>query len=266
MHINHFPLPFSRFRGKGEDIKWVKREFKVPMNDGMSKNQRRRLFAMQVEEQRRNQQRMDAWQHHEFRCNFFGLDPFRVRPEDVPSWVDLENRQWFTYDLTEVPTPPNYMHVTMKAPEAERASIADYEIPHMDLPEGWEYAMDAKGRLYFFHRKIRIPQWEVPIKLLPLTSGAEKGGAGGDGKGRMSGRNGLQNGNYGQVGMAVGHNEEDEEEEEDRNDDSSTTDTCDSSEDEMVKRINRIKKLHKIGVPHSTIGEWWGWGYPGIIL
>lgn len=218
----------------------MKREFKTPVNDGMSKNQRRRLFAMQVEEQRRNQQRMDTWQHHEFRCNFFGLDPFRVRPEDVPSWVDLENRQWFTYDLTEVPTPPNYMHVTMKAPDTEQANILDYDIPKMDLPEGWEYAMDARGRLYYYHKKIRIPQWEVPIKLLPLLVSRGDGDMDcADGKGR----NGLLNGHGGNT------------REEDRNDDSSTTDTCDSDEEEMVKRINRIKKLHKIGVAHSTIGE-----------
>lgn len=227
----------ERFKGKNPDeIKWVKREFKVqPVNDGMSKNQRRRLFAMQVEEQRRMQQRMDAWQHHEFRCNFFGLDPFRVRPEDVPSWVDLENRQWFTYDLTEVSTPPNYMHVTMKPPDAEPANIADYEIPSLDLPEGWEYAMDPRGRLFYFHKKIRIPQWELPIKLLPLSQ--EK-------RAEMRPQNG-----YGRShGMDMG------DEESDRNDDSSTTDTCDSSEEEMVKRINRIKKLKKFGVARSTIG------------
>lgn len=212
------------------------------MNDGMSKNQRRHLFAMQVEEQKKNQQRMDAWQHHEFRCNFFGLDPFRVRPEDVPSWVDLENRQWFTYDLTEVPTPPNYMHVTMKAPEPERANIQDYDIPPMDLPEGWEHAMDAKGRLYYYHRKIRIPQWELPIKLLPLSQEKSSSGGGGDCNGQHNGYRG-------------GGITDDDDYYGDRNDDSSTTDTCDSSEEEMVKRINRIKKLHKIGVAHSTIGE-----------
>lgn len=38
----------------------------------------------------------------------------------------------------------------------------------MDLPEYWKYAIDDQGRLYFYHTKIRIPQWEPPIKLLPL--------------------------------------------------------------------------------------------------
>lgn len=230
----------------------MKKEFKAPVNDGMSKNQRRRLFAMQVEEQRRNEQRMDAWQHHEFRCNFFGLDPFRVRPEDVPSWVDLENRQWFTYDLTEVPTPPNYMHVTMKPTQPERYLPSDYDVPKLDLPEGWEYALDPRGRLFYFHKKIRIPQWEVPIKLLPLTSDGKGGVNRGKGHSAM-GVNGLQNG---LEAMSRNDDEGEEEYEEgDRNDDSSTTDTCDSDEEEMVKRINRIKKLHKIGVAHSTIGE-----------
>lgn len=37
------------------------------------------------------------------------------------------------------------------------------------MPPMWKFAMDPRGRLYYYHIKIRIPQWEPPIKILPLT-------------------------------------------------------------------------------------------------
>lgn len=38
----------------------------------------------------------------------------------------------------------------------------------MELPPQWKFAIDSKGRLYYYHVKIRIPQWDPPIKILPL--------------------------------------------------------------------------------------------------
>lgn len=45
----------------------------------------------------------------------------------------------------------------------------DYELPPMDLPPLWKYAIDERGRIYYYHVKIRIPQWKPPIKLEPLA-------------------------------------------------------------------------------------------------
>lgn len=38
----------------------------------------------------------------------------------------------------------------------------------MDLPPHWEFAIDTKGRVYYYHEKIRISQWEIPIFIEPL--------------------------------------------------------------------------------------------------
>lgn len=49
-----------------------------------------------------------------------------------------------------------------------------YILPQMDLPEFWQYAIEDRGRLYYYHKKIKISQWEPPIKLLPLMADDEK--------------------------------------------------------------------------------------------
>lgn len=36
------------------------------------------------------------------------------------------------------------------------------------MPDQWKYAINERGRIYYYHTKILIPQWEPPIKLLPL--------------------------------------------------------------------------------------------------
>lgn len=37
-----------------------------------------------------------------------------------------------------------------------------------DLPDQWRYAVNEKGQVYYYHTKILIPQWEKPVKFLPL--------------------------------------------------------------------------------------------------
>lgn len=46
----------------------------------------------------------------------------------------------------------------------------EYIVPTLDLPDLWKYGINEKGQLYYYHAKILIPQWEPPIKLLPLMS------------------------------------------------------------------------------------------------
>lgn len=45
----------------------------------------------------------------------------------------------------------------------------DYELPPIELPPFWKSAISTKGKIYYYHTKIRIPQWEPPIFLEPLA-------------------------------------------------------------------------------------------------
>lgn len=46
--------------------------------------------------------------------------------------------------------------------------INEYHIPAIDLPDQWKYAINNKGQIYYYDKKILMPQWEPPIRLLPL--------------------------------------------------------------------------------------------------
>ncbi|XP_059608601.1 probable histone-lysine N-methyltransferase CG1716 isoform X2 [Phlebotomus argentipes] len=218
----------ARYKNAKEEPRKIPTEVKRDRveDQWMSKAQRRRLFAMQAAEQMAVRRRMDEWAHHEFRCSYFGLDPYATPSEDIPSWVDPETGQWFAYDLTEVETPKSYAHIP--APQRPTSiNIEDYDLPQLDLPEGWEYALDTKGQIYYYHRKIRICQWETPIRILPL--GEQEAARAGSGSEMIEGA--------------------------DEGGDSSTTDTCDSEEEALEKRIARIKSLQKMGIAASVIAK-----------
>lgn len=53
-------------------------------------------------------------------------------------------------------------------------------MPVVELPHRWRWQIEPNGRLYYYHQKIRISQWEPPIKLMPLNgnAAAESGSAG----------------------------------------------------------------------------------------
>lgn len=53
-------------------------------------------------------------------------------------------------------------------PPAKPTDPREYNIQSIDLPDLWRYAINDKGKIYYYHAKILIPQWEPPIKLLPL--------------------------------------------------------------------------------------------------
>lgn len=56
----------------------------------------------------------------------------------------------------------------IKPPQELPTNSDEYDLPSMDLPDQWKFAIDNKGRLYYYHVKIRIAQWDPPIKILPL--------------------------------------------------------------------------------------------------
>lgn len=41
-------------------------------------------------------------------------------------------------------------------------------MPPIDLPAHWRFALDEYGRIYYYHEKIRVSQWEAPVKFEPL--------------------------------------------------------------------------------------------------
>uniref|UniRef100_A0A1B0CJ95 [histone H3]-lysine(36) N-trimethyltransferase n=2 Tax=Lutzomyia longipalpis TaxID=7200 RepID=A0A1B0CJ95_LUTLO len=218
----------SRYKNPKEEPRKIPAEIKRDRGEDhvMSKAQRRRLFAMQAAEQMAVRRRMDEWSHHEFRCTYFGLDPFGTAAEDIPSWVDPETGQWYAYDLTEVETPKSYAHIPAPARPAS-INIEDYELPPLDLPDGWEYALDQKGQIYYYHRKIRLSQWEPPIKILPLGEQQDA----------------LSVDNVAELPDVVDYG------------DSSTTDTYDSEEEALEKKISKIKELQKMGIGPSVIAK-----------
>lgn len=53
-------------------------------------------------------------------------------------------------------------------PHVYPADINEYHIPPIDLPEQWKPAINNRGQIYYYHTKIKMSQWEPPIRLLPL--------------------------------------------------------------------------------------------------
>lgn len=55
-------------------------------------------------------------------------------------------------------------------PTRQSTNPDDYILPPMDIPEGWKYAIDDRGRIYYYNVKIRVSQWTLPPKFEPLLS------------------------------------------------------------------------------------------------
>lgn len=85
----------------------------------------------------------------------------------------------------------------------------DYDLPQMDLPPLWNFAIDERGHIYYYHIKIRIPQWNPPIKIQPLNKTKES------------------------MEDSVSEHSDD---------DSSTTDTKDSEEEDLEEKLAILKK------------------------
>ena len=117
---------------------------------------------------------------------------------------------------------------------------ADYHLPPIDLPEHWKYGIDEKGRIYYYHIKIRESQWEPPIKLLPLISDDESGKK----IIFISKHTVIKKMDFTSFFPETYSNE-------------STTDTEDTSEDEMIQTLKmlekkKMKNLQKISMSLET--------------
>lgn len=105
----------------------------------------------------------------------------------------------------------------------------------MDLPDQWKFAIDTKGRLFYYHVKIRIPQWDPPIKILPLRE--EQTQHIDDIKTELSDDNELD-GKDESLSSANVSNELDFEKEDDS--DLESSDAVDSSEDELMQKRQQL--------------------------
>ena len=114
---------------------------------------------------------------------------------------------------------------------------SDYILPPMDLPDGWKFAIDESGRMYYYHVKIRIPQWEPPIKLLPLMKEETKS---------VSIK--VETVDNENTSLAAAASESEDEASQ-----ASSTDTEDSSEDELVAKLESIK--NNIKLKKSNFGK-----------
>lgn len=132
----------------------------------------------------------------------------------------------------------------IKPPQELPTNPDEYDIPPMDLPPQWKFAIDNKGRMYYYHVKIRIPQWEPPIKILPLREEQTQrideikteilDDSETDGKDEST----------------VQCNEMDSEKEDDSED---SSDAVDSSEDELMQKRQQL--LNSFQANHTDIGR-----------
>lgn len=110
----------------------------------------------------------------------------------MPYCVNSATGQWYGLNMKPIPTPPTHVstptrpisatsdHISLNLriciyqalikaqPPILPTDINEYHIPAIDLPDQWKYAINNKGQIYYYHTKILIPQWDPPIKLLPL--------------------------------------------------------------------------------------------------
>lgn len=169
------PLSSDRYKNRFGDESAnsaATRTFSTPFKkqfDPQTKQQRRQMFERKVaafDEEKR------MTMLHENNCAIFALNPSQTSPINVPVRVNRVNGEYNTIDGRVVQPPPNYYQFKYE-PLALSTNPDDYHLPPMDLPEHWRFALDVFGRIYYYHEKIRQPQWDAPIKILPLKVKSE---------------------------------------------------------------------------------------------
>ncbi|XP_065090094.1 probable histone-lysine N-methyltransferase CG1716 [Ochlerotatus camptorhynchus] len=134
--------------------------------DNLSKQQRRQMFEMKVAHEEAERRNKELWMQHESNCGKFGLNPHHTNPMDVPVKMNPATGEYFAVDDRPLPRPPSHMYFKVMPPPMP-TNPEDYELPPMDLPPLWKFAIDERGRLYYYHVKERVPQWDPPKKNNP---------------------------------------------------------------------------------------------------
>ncbi|KAM7349366.1 SET domain containing 2 [Cochliomyia hominivorax] len=135
-------------------------------NKNLSKAQRREMFAAKVARDEAEKRLAEERREFETKCRFFGLDPKKTRPQDIPFCVNPATGQWFSIERKPITTPPSYAHVQVPV-KPKSTDPNDYQLPAVcsTLPQQWKYAITPQGKIYYYHIKHRIPQWEPPSAL-----------------------------------------------------------------------------------------------------
>lgn len=201
-------VPSDRYKSRGEIVEASSRSVSSKKNfdSGMSKQERRQIFEMKMAQIDAEKRYQEMGQIHQQNCLIFGLNAQHTSPLDVPFRVNLVTGQYFTFDGRYVPQPPNHALFQLKQPLLTTNPV-DYLLPPIDLPEHWKYGIDNGGRIYYYHIKIREPQWEPPIKILPLVESEDD--------------EGISN-------------------------DESTTDTEDSEEEELLQTLKMLQRKRQL--------------------
>lgn len=201
-------VPSDRYKSRGEIVEASSRSVtsKKNFDSGMSKQERRQIFEMKMAQIDAEKRYQEMGQIHQQNCLIFGLNAQHTSPLDVPFRVNLVTGQYFTFDGRYVPQPPNHALFQLKQPLLT-TNPEEYLLPPIDLPEHWKYAIDNGGRIYYYHVKIREPQWEPPIKILPLVESDDD--------------EGISN-------------------------DESTTDTEDSEEEELLQTLKMLQRKRQL--------------------
>uniref|UniRef100_A0A1I8N425 [histone H3]-lysine(36) N-trimethyltransferase n=1 Tax=Musca domestica TaxID=7370 RepID=A0A1I8N425_MUSDO len=129
----------------------------------LSKTQRREMFAAKVARDEAEKRMAEERREFETKCRFFGLDPKKTRPQEVPFCVNPATGQWFSVERKPINTPPSYAHVQVPL-KPKSTNPEDYQLPGVcsTLPPEWKYAITPLGQIYYYHVQYRIPQWEPP--------------------------------------------------------------------------------------------------------
>ncbi|XP_046803305.1 probable histone-lysine N-methyltransferase CG1716 isoform X2 [Lucilia cuprina] len=132
-------------------------------NKNLSKAQRREMFAAKVARDEAEKRLAEERREFETKCRFFGLDPKKTRQQDIPFCVNPATGQWFSIERKPINTPPSYAHVQVPV-KPKSTDPNDYQLPAVcsTLPPQWKYAITPQGKIYYYHIKNRIPQWEPP--------------------------------------------------------------------------------------------------------
>ncbi|XP_075157229.1 SET domain containing 2 [Haematobia irritans] len=156
---------FARYNSKPPQQQLLPRQANVTPehSKNLSKTQRRELFAAKVARDEAEKRMAEERREFETKCRFFGLDPKKTRPQDVPFCVNPATGQWYSVERKPITIPPSYAHVQVPV-KPKSTNPIDYQLPTVcnNLPPQWKFAITPLGQIYYYHVQYRVPQWEPP--------------------------------------------------------------------------------------------------------
>ncbi|CAB3371601.1 Hypothetical predicted protein [Cloeon dipterum] len=168
--VSNFSSNFKR-----RDVKDDLRKPRMDRNEdrstsGMSKFERRQLFAQRVEqEEREKQQQMWMEREAERRQQIRMMEQQQQQPHiqmdanGVPCFFDPTTNQWHVVHAPAILTKPAAEPPELQQPVLDPSVWQQVtHIPIPPLPPRWKAAYDDIGQPYFFHIRRRVPQWQPP--------------------------------------------------------------------------------------------------------